>query len=252
MARQRIGTFSLSLLDMLCCAFGGVIVLSVIFSGMIKTKLASSREPFLFIDATIVGKESTGCSQSAIGNIDLGFRINDNHLGTTEGNLDGNILRQMRSADSEAISRNDNNVNSSKATYYFATQIEDEKIDTFRKVFVEEVIPSHSDFDNKSAFATLLVENIPSLEGKQNEYVASVFLRNKKFVEACSGNAKLKLRFRIYHSGITLGALSRACLSEEGQADKAGDTEWLISTACLKDPKKYVLAEIPILFGAKP
>lgn len=49
MARRPIPAFSLSLLDLLCCAFGAVIVLAVIFAASVKPPPASSPEPRLTV-----------------------------------------------------------------------------------------------------------------------------------------------------------------------------------------------------------
>ncbi len=57
MARKSLGTFSLSLLDLLFCAFGGVIVLSVIFTTMIKSTGVIEGKKFFYAEAEVVQKE---------------------------------------------------------------------------------------------------------------------------------------------------------------------------------------------------
>jgi hypothetical protein len=64
MARRKVQVFSLSLLDLLCCAFGGVIVLAVIFSAIIKNKKSIEKKSFLFISAELKCPTEKPCDEN--------------------------------------------------------------------------------------------------------------------------------------------------------------------------------------------
>ncbi len=54
MARREIpSVFSTSLLDMLCCAFGAVIILSAIYSALLEAQSAIKHEGYIFVDARL-------------------------------------------------------------------------------------------------------------------------------------------------------------------------------------------------------
>ena len=64
--RRTITTFSLSLLDLLFCAFGGVVVIAVIFAAIIKEEKASPLPEVVHISASIANHTDEEDSASTV------------------------------------------------------------------------------------------------------------------------------------------------------------------------------------------
>ena len=86
MANREIKVFSLSLLDVLFCAFGGVIVLTVIFSAIIKYKASEVEPEVLYMSVSYELDEADSTSEKLIA---LQFKLNDSTLVKIGANPNG-------------------------------------------------------------------------------------------------------------------------------------------------------------------
>lgn len=92
MARRKVAGSPLSLLDTLSCAFGGVIILSVVFSAMVREREAVQHETYLVVDARL---EPVGSTPSElVRKFALDFEMREPQGGAVDFNsLDGQVSR---------------------------------------------------------------------------------------------------------------------------------------------------------------
>lgn len=88
MARRKVAGSPLSLLDTLSCAFGGVIILSVVFSAMVREREAVQHETYLIVDARLEPVGST--PPELVRKFALEFEVQEPQGGAVDfGSLDG-------------------------------------------------------------------------------------------------------------------------------------------------------------------
>ncbi len=92
MARRKVAGSPLSLLDTLSCAFGGVIILSVVFSAMIREREAVQHETYLMVDARLEPVGST--PPELVRQFALEFEVREPQGGAADfESLDGQVPR---------------------------------------------------------------------------------------------------------------------------------------------------------------
>jgi hypothetical protein len=92
MARRKVAGSPLSLLDTLSCAFGGVIVLSVVFSAMVREREAVQHESYLMVDARLEPVGST--PPELVRKFALTFEVREPQGGAVDfDSLDGQVLK---------------------------------------------------------------------------------------------------------------------------------------------------------------